>query len=312
MPLVACRSAGQCRRRGGSGIARVFSVASPLIGADHIKGAVALWGNPVLWSTRRVRGTPRMASWRSGYAEDCKSLHPGSIPGEASIQILKALSMVDFAQARRMMVDSQLRTFDVNDIALLDAVDSVPRELFVLPGREELAYIDQDILVGDGAERRFMLSPMVLGRMIQALELEAGEKVLDVACGRGYASAVFNELGTRVVALESDAELAEAARRSLAAAGATQVAVEVGALDQGSPKHAPFNAILVNGSVELRPDALLQQLAEGGRLVCVKGRGRAARATLYVRTGDAFGERSLFEAAAPLLAPFVPAPGFTF
>jgi protein-L-isoaspartate(D-aspartate) O-methyltransferase len=80
-----------------------------------------------------------MASWRSGYAEDCKSLHPGSIPGEASNKILKALSMVDFTQARRMMVDGQLRTFDVNDMPLLDAMDSVPRELFVLPGREGLA-----------------------------------------------------------------------------------------------------------------------------------------------------------------------------
>ena len=84
--------------------------------------------------------------------------------------------MVDFAQARRTMVDSQLRTFDVNDIPLLDAMDTVPRERFVLPGREDLAYIDQDILVSDGAERRFMLSPMILGRMIQALAIEAGEQ----------------------------------------------------------------------------------------------------------------------------------------
>jgi protein-L-isoaspartate(D-aspartate) O-methyltransferase len=85
-----------------------------------------------------------------------------------------------------------------------------------------------------------------------------------------------------------------------------------GPLDQGYAANAPYDAILINGSVEVRPEALLQQLAEGGRLVCVKGRGRAARATLYVRTGDAVGERALFEAAAPLLAPFVQLPGFTF
>ncbi len=220
--------------------------------------------------------------------------------------------MVDFSQARRMMVDSQLRTFDVNDLPLLDAMDSVPRELFVVPGREDLAYMDQDILVSEGAERRFMLSPMNLGRMIQAVEVDAGEKVLDVACGRGYASAVFDKLGAHVTALESDASLAAAAKQSLAAAGAGRVKVETGALDNGHPAGGPYDVILINGSVDIRPEALLQQLAEGGRLVCVKGRGRSARATLYVRSGDAFGERNLFDAAAPLLAPFVQEPGFTF
>lgn len=220
--------------------------------------------------------------------------------------------MVDFTQARRMMVDGQLRTFDVNDMPLLDAMDSVPRELFVLPGREMLAYIDQDILVSESGESRYMVSPMILGRMIQALEIEVGDRVLDVAGGRGYASAVLHRLGARVTLLESDETLAAAARQCLAAAGAAEVAVAAGGLEQGYAAHAPYDAILVNGSVEVRPEGLLQQLGEGGRLVCVKGRGRAARATLYVRSGDAIGERSLFEAAAPLLASFVQAPGFTF
>jgi protein-L-isoaspartate(D-aspartate) O-methyltransferase len=239
-------------------------------------------------------------------------LHPGSIPGEASNKFLKALSMVDFAQARRTMVDGQLRTFDVNDMPLLDAMDTVPRELFVLPGRQDLAYIDQDILVSDGAERRYMLSPMILGRMIQALAIEAGERVLDVACGRGYASAVFHKLGAQVTALESDEALASVARESLGAAGAAGVTVVTGPLDEGYAGNAPYDAILINGSVEVRPEALLGQLAEGGRLVCVIGRGRAAQATVYVRSGDALGERSLFEAAAPMLTPFLRTPGFTF
>ncbi|QRM31725.1 protein-L-isoaspartate O-methyltransferase [Microvirga sp. VF16] len=220
--------------------------------------------------------------------------------------------MVDFTQARRMMVDGQLRTFDVNDMPLLDAMDSVPRELFVLPGRESLAYIDQDILVSDSGESRYMLSPMILGRMIQALEIDAGDKVLDIACGRGYSSAVLSKLGAQVTALEADDTLAAAAKHCLSAAGVGDVTVVTGPLEQGYAANSPYDAIVLNGSVEVRPDALLQQLAEGGRLVCVKGRGRAARATLYVRSGDALGERSLFEAAAPLLAPFVQTPGFTF
>jgi protein-L-isoaspartate(D-aspartate) O-methyltransferase len=172
--------------------------------------------------------------------------------------------------------------------------------------------MDQDIAVSDGAERRYMLSPMILGRMVQALGIEAGDRVLDVACGRGYSSAVFAALGAQVTALEADPALADTARQSLAAAGAGNVAVAAGALEQGYRANAPYDAILVNGAVEVRPDELLRQLSEGGRLVCVKGRGRAARATIYVRTGDVFGERSLFEAAAPLLTAFAATPGFTF
>jgi protein-L-isoaspartate(D-aspartate) O-methyltransferase len=220
--------------------------------------------------------------------------------------------MVDFTQARRMMVDSQLRTFDVNDIPLLDAMDDVPRERFVLPGREELAYIDQDLPVSDGPDRRFMISPMVLARMIQALEIDAGNKVLDVACGRGYSSAVLSILGTRVTALESDENLAAAARECLIFAGAGEVTVKVGPLEQGCAENAPYDAILVNGALEVRPDHLLRQLAEGGRLICVKGRGRSAKATVHVRSGDIFGERGLFDAAAPLLTPFQLKPSFTF
>jgi len=220
--------------------------------------------------------------------------------------------MVDFTQARRMMVDSQLRTFDVNDIPLLDAMDDVPRERFVLPGREDLAYIDQDLPVSDGLDRRFMISPMVLGRMIQTLGIEAGDRVLDVACGRGYSSAVLARLAAHVTALESDPDLAAAAEQCLAGIGAANVDVRSGPLEQGVQENAPYNAILINGAVEIRPDHLLRQLAEGGRLVCVKGRGRSARATLYVRSGDTFGERSVFDAAAPVLSSFESKPTFTF
>ncbi|HEX2134926.1 MAG TPA: protein-L-isoaspartate O-methyltransferase [Microvirga sp.] len=220
--------------------------------------------------------------------------------------------MVDFAQARRMMVDGQLRTFDVNDVPLLDAMGSVPRERFVLPGRESLAYIDQDLLVSDGPERRHLLAPMVLGRMIQALEIEPAMRVLDVAPGLGYSSAVLARLGAAVTALESNETLAAAARERLAGAGADAVTVVAGPLDQGYPAAAPYDAVLINGAVEVKPEALLQQLAEAGRLVCIQGRGRSAKATLYVRAGQAFGLRNIFDAAAPVLPEFQAAPGFVF
>jgi protein-L-isoaspartate(D-aspartate) O-methyltransferase len=223
--------------------------------------------------------------------------------------------MLDFAQARRHMVENQLRTFDVNDLRVLAAFESVPRELFVPAGRECLAYIDQDLPVSDGLavlERRSMLAPMVLARMIQALNLDRGDKVLDVACGLGYSSAIMARLGASVVALESSPVLVEAARERLAAVGAEGVVLAQGLLEEGCREAAPFDAILVNGSINSRPDVLLGQLAEGGRLVAIRGRGRAGSAVLFVRAGEAFGSRSLFDAVAPVLDAFREEPGFVF
>ena len=223
--------------------------------------------------------------------------------------------MLDFAQARRHMVENQLRTFDVNDLRVLAAFESVPRELFVPAGRESLAYIDQNLPVSDGLdvpERRSMLAPMVLARMIQALDLDPGVKVLDVACGLGYSAAVMTRLGASVVALESSPALVEAARERLAAVGAEGATLKQGPLEEGCPDAAPFDAILVNGSIDRRPDLLLGQLAESGRLVAVRGRGRAGSAVLFVRAGEAFGSRSLFDAVAPVLDAFREEPGFVF
>lgn len=223
--------------------------------------------------------------------------------------------MLDFAQARRMMVDGQLRTFDVTDLPLLAAMDDIPRERFVPESRRAFAYIDQDIPVSDGLdapESRSMLAPMVLARLIQALDVKKGEKALDVACGLGYSSAILARLGASVVALEASEALAAAARERLGQSGFAGVETVVGPLDRGYPDRAPYDVILVNGAVEMKPRTLLEQLAESGRLACVEGRGRAAKARLYVRSGDAFGARSLFDAAAPPLTAFRTEPGFVF
>ncbi|WP_336492538.1 protein-L-isoaspartate O-methyltransferase family protein [Methylobacterium nigriterrae] len=217
--------------------------------------------------------------------------------------------MLDYAQARRLMVDCQLRTFDVNDIAVLDAFDAVPRERFVPPGREDFAYIDQTLRLGgaDG-DARFLPAPMVLARMIQALAIEPGARILDVGAGYGYAAALMARLGARVVALEPVPGLAAAARERL---GGTAEIVEA-PLAAGAAGHGPYDAILVEGRVELRPQALLDQLKDGGRLVCVMGRDRSAKTTLFVRAGDAFGARPLFDANLPGLAAFAAEAGFSF
>ncbi|MFH6786373.1 MULTISPECIES: protein-L-isoaspartate O-methyltransferase family protein [Methylobacterium] len=217
--------------------------------------------------------------------------------------------MLDYAQARRLMVDCQLRTFDVTDIALLDAFDAVPRERFLPADRAAFAYIDQPQAVGtEDGETRFMPAPMVLARLIQALSLKPGNRVLDVGSGLGYGAAILHRLGVEVVALESLPGLAAAARETLGGG----VTVETGPLDKGAAGHGPYDAILVEGQVEQRPQALLDQLADGGRLACVQGQGRPAKATLWVRSGDAFGSRPLFDATLPPLRAFAVEAGFAF
>jgi protein-L-isoaspartate(D-aspartate) O-methyltransferase len=220
--------------------------------------------------------------------------------------------MLDFALQRRMMVDSQLRPFDVNDIPLLEAMNAVPRERFVVPGREDLAYMDKAILAAETPERRWMLSPMMLARLIQHLEIRPGERVLDVACGLGYSSAVLAALGATVTGLESSETLAAAARERLRSIGATGVSVVSGPLDQGYAAGAPYDAILINGSIERRPSALLQQLADGGRLACIRGSGPAGKVTIHVRTGDAVGSREISDGYAPALEEFREERGFVF
>lgn len=222
--------------------------------------------------------------------------------------------MLDFAQARRTMVDCQLRTFDVTDRAVLDAAEQIPRERFMPAGRDGLAYLDQNVpLAARGGTERYMLQPMVLARLIQALQIRPRAKVLDVASGLGYASAFLARLGASVVALESDAALAADSRKRLRDAGfGEEVEVREGALDRGCPDLSAFDAILVNGTLETRPDLLLDQLAAEGRLACLRSDGRAVHAMLYVRGGEGVGSRILFDASAPLLREFRAAPAFVF
>ena len=218
--------------------------------------------------------------------------------------------MLATAQARRNMVDCQLRTFDVTDRAVLAAMDEVARERFVPAGMSALAYADRTITwPGGAADARVMLQPMVLARLIQALDIESGQRVLDVAGGSGYSACLLARLGASVITLDADPALSAAAREALADRDG-RVEIRTGALAGGCPDAAPFDAILVNGRVDARPTVLLGQLADGGRLACLQGGGGVGRAVLYVRSGDAMGLRTLFDAAAPALAEFREAHAF--
>ncbi|MBL8590819.1 MAG: protein-L-isoaspartate O-methyltransferase [Methylobacteriaceae bacterium] len=200
---------------------------------------------------------------------------------------------------RRTMVERQLRTFDVTDLAVLSAFDAVAREAYVGPHYAGVAYSDR-ALPCVGGKRRLM-SPMTLARLIQEADVGPDNVVLDVAGGAGYSAAVLARLARKVVALETEAPTL--------ATGATVV---VGPLAAGAPAHAPYDVIVINGVVEKRPEALLSQLAEGGRLVCFERSGAASRAVRYDRFGDDWSRRTLFNAAAPTVEEFRAEPGFVF
>jgi protein-L-isoaspartate(D-aspartate) O-methyltransferase len=223
------------------------------------------------------------------------------------------LSMTDFAAARRMMVDGQVRTSDVTDLRIIAAMLELPRERFVSAADAGLAYLDLDVPVAKASARR-LLKPMVLAKMVQAAAIKAGDRVLDVGCATGYSSALLARLAHEVVALEEDPALARLADENLKAVGASNVTAVTGALTEGWRTLAPYDVIFVNGATEVVPDTLCHQLSDGGRLVAVVGRAPSSRAMLYRSVGrdkEASGW-PIFDATAPLLPGFAKPPAFVF
>jgi protein-L-isoaspartate(D-aspartate) O-methyltransferase len=217
--------------------------------------------------------------------------------------------MFDAATARRLMVEGQVRTADVTDADLLDAMQTLPRERFLPPSLAQLAYLDGDVPIGNG---RALLKPMVLAKLIQAARVGREERVLDVGCGTGYSTAVLARLAGSVIGLEQDPELARQAKDALAAVGAGKVEVAIGPLTAGWPAGAPYDVILLEGATEIAPEALGRQLKQGGRLVSVYGRSPAAKATIFHLIEGQLVGRPIFDAAAPLLPGFVAPPAFVF
>lgn len=215
--------------------------------------------------------------------------------------------MIDYARQRQVMVEGQIRVNGVTDLRILAAMEELPREKFVPAARAALAYVDEDIplrVTGAGKPERYLIEPMVLAKLVQALSLTPSDHVLDVGCASGYSAALLARLAGSVVALEEDAEFVPIATRLLASLGATNAKVVSGPLTAGWPQEGPYDAILLQGSVEIVPAALTESLKDGGRLAAVVGTGRSAKATLYLRSGKVVSARPVFDAAIP------PLPGF--
>jgi protein-L-isoaspartate(D-aspartate) O-methyltransferase len=217
--------------------------------------------------------------------------------------------MFDATTARRLMVDGQIRTADVTDAALLDAMLTVPRELFLSAKLVPLAYLDADLPVGKG---RALLRPMVLAKLLQAASIRPGERLLDVGCATGYAAAILACLGASVVGLEEDPNLAAAANAALGAVGVANVEIVTGPLAAGWPGGGPYDGILLNGAAEVIPEAFAGQLTPEGWVIGVGGRPPACKGVIYRLSEGALVGRPLFDAAATVLPGFQTPPHFVF
>ena len=215
--------------------------------------------------------------------------------------------MTDFAAARRHMVDGQIRTADVTDLRIIAAMLEVPRERFMPPASVSLAYLDLDAPIS--ATRR-LLKPMVLAKLIQAVQIGATDRVLDAGCATGYTAAVLARIAERVVALEPDPGLAKAAADALSAL--PNVDVVSARLTDGWPQGAPYDVVILDGATEIVPQTLCRQLKDGGRLVCVLGAGPGSKAMIYRRSGTEVGGRAIFDASATLLPGFAKTLAFAF
>ena len=216
---------------------------------------------------------------------------------------------MDFEAARVKMVENQIRTTDVTSHSVLNAFFAVPRENFVPERSKLLAYVDCDIEVAPG---RFLMEASPLAKLLQLGAITKDDKVLDVGCGTGYVSAVLSLLAGKVIALESNEELAAQAKANLAALGYDNVTVVGGDLEKGHAADAPYDVIFLNGSIEQLPQGLLDQLGEDGRLITVIGYGHAARATVFMRERGAFSENVFFNASIKPLPGFAKAKEFVF
>jgi len=217
--------------------------------------------------------------------------------------------MTDYATARENMVENQLRPSGVEDPRIHAAFRAVPREIFLPARLRPVAYQDEDIDLGNG---RHLIEPLVLGRLLQASEPAPDEVALVVGCDTGYAAAVLSKLVATVFLLVPAATAAAPIEARLDEAGFDTIIVQPGDPRVGLPKEAPFNLVLLAGSVVEPPASLLQQLEQRGRLAAVVETGRAGKVTIVTRVGAAFGAKRPFDARTPPISELRPEPTFEF
>ena len=186
----------------------------------------------------------------------------------------------DIEQARFNMIEQQIRTWEVLDTRVLELLKEVPREEFVAEQYKGLAFADLEIPIGYG---QTMLSPKMEARIVQAMQLKASDRVLEVGTGSGYLTALLAKMAGHVYSVESVVELSETARARLAAHGIRNVTLEVGNAAQGWTAHAPYDVIVYTGSLPVAPERVQNSLAMDGRMFVVVGEAPVMEATMIRR-----------------------------
>lgn len=217
--------------------------------------------------------------------------------------------MVDYAAAREAMVDGQVRPADVSSYPILRALRAVAREDFVPEAMKPVAYLGEHVPIGPN---RVVLDPRVFAKMLEAIHVGPKDLVLDVGCGLGYSAAVLARMAEAVVAVEEDPSLATDAETRLRAHGVDNAVVEAGPLAEGVAAHGPYDAIVVEGGIEVLPTALSDQLKPGGRIVAVVMDGASGQARIGHKTEGGVAWRRVFDASAPTLPGFAAAKAFEF
>jgi protein-L-isoaspartate(D-aspartate) O-methyltransferase len=218
--------------------------------------------------------------------------------------------MSGYDAARVNMIERQLQPNKITDERVINAFAGIRRELFVSERLRAIAYADDNLPLGQG---RYLMSPMVVARLLQAAEVRRSDNALVVGAGVGYEAALLSQLCRAVVAIESDAELARQGRAALVEHRIASVNfVENGQAQAGRVRPA-YEVIMFGGAVAEIPPDISAQLTEGGRLVAVvKPDDAPGRATLVTRTGGVLASRVMFDAATPLLPGFARKPEFVF
>jgi protein-L-isoaspartate(D-aspartate) O-methyltransferase len=219
-----------------------------------------------------------------------------------------------FAALRETMVERQIRTFDVSDLAVQARMKAVPRELFVDDAYVSLAYSDARVFA-TGARPRELTAPLIVGRMLKEAQVRDADRVLVVGGASGYAAALLAGLAGAVFSLDEDSALSAKARANFDRLGLAGVKSLTGPLGEGASAAGPFDLILVDGVATGPFDRLCEQLAEGGRMVAIVGDapgGRAGRATLFTRNDGKVSSRGLFSASAAPLPALTAPPRFVF
>jgi protein-L-isoaspartate(D-aspartate) O-methyltransferase len=217
---------------------------------------------------------------------------------------------MNFEQARFNMIEQQIRPWEVLDQGVLTLLAVVKREDFLPPGHRSLAFVDTEVPLPEG---QVMLAPKVEARLLQALGVGRHERVLEVGAGSGYMAALLAHKAQQIVSLEIRPALATLAAANLRHAGIANAEVREADGSQGLPSEAPFDVIVLSGSVASVPQPLLDQLKVGGRLVGIVGQEPVMRATLITRVAATqFRRDELFDTVAPRLQGFAEPPPFRF